>query len=90
MIRDLSGCTPAVVESGMVIVGNMRKRSYTDYTQFRADLMAYLDRTAERNAALVNAAEAKQVWLEAAEWLKEDYWRGFLFDPDSELAGYLA
>ena len=90
MARDLAGCAPAVVESGTVVLAKIRERSYTDYTQFRADLTAYLDRIAERNGALANATEASQVWLEAASWLKEDYWRGFLFDPDSEMAGYVA
>ena len=64
-------------------------RAYTDYSQFRLDLTNYLDRHKERNSGLANAAEARQTWQEAALWLKDDYWRGFLFDPDTELAGYL-
>ena len=51
--------------------------------------MAYLNRISERNAAMTIAATTGQSWLEAAQWLKEDYWRGFLFDPDLELAGYM-
>ena len=71
-----------------MILGKIRERSYTGYSQFRIDLTAYLEQIKERNAALANATENGQVWLEAAQWLKEDYWRGFLFDPDLELAGY--
>jgi len=90
MARDLDPCTPPVVEAGAVILGKIRERAYTEYSQFRSDLTAYLDRINERNAARANASESNQTWREAAQWLKEDYWRGFLFDPDSELAGYLA
>ncbi len=88
MARDLAERAPPVAEAGGLILDQIRQRSYTDYIQFRADLTAYLDQIKERNAALANATETGQVWLEAAQWLKEDYWRGFLFDPDSELAGY--
>lgn len=89
MARDLADCGPAVVEAGTVILGKIRERSYTGYSDFRAELTAYLDLIKERNTAMSNAAEAGQSWLEAAEWLKEDYWRGFLFDPDIEMAGYV-
>ena len=88
MARTLAECAGPVAEAGAVVLDQIRKRAYTDYTQFRADLTAYLDRIKERNDALANAAETNRSWLEAALWLKEDYWRGFLFDPDSELAGY--
>ena len=90
MARDLADCASPVVEAGTVILGKIRDRAYTEYAKFRTDLTAYLDRINERNAALENAFEANRTWREAALWLKEDYWRDFLFDPDSELAGYLA
>ena len=90
MARDLADCAPAVADACSVILEKIRGRSYTDYAQFRADLTAYLDQLNERNAALANADEAGQTWREAAHWLHDDYWRGFLFDPDSEMAGYLA
>ena len=89
MARDLAECAPPVTQAGTVILDTIRERSYADYAQFREDLTAYLDQIEQRNAALANAAEASRSWLEAAQWLKEDYWRGFLFDPDSELAGYM-
>lgn len=89
MARNLTGCIPSVAHSGTEILDQIRERSYTDYTRFRADLTAYLEQINERNAAQSNAAATNQSWFEAAQWLKEDYWRGFLFDPESELAGYL-
>ena len=90
MARNLAPCESAVVESGTVILEKIMGRAYTDYFQFRLDLTDYLDRLKERNSGLANAAEVSQTWQEAALWLKDDYWRGFLFDPDTELAGYLA
>ena len=88
MARELTECAPAAAEAGTVILDKIRDRSYSGYSQFRADLTVYLDLLKERNAALANATQGGQVWLEAAQWLKEDYWRGFLFDPDLELAEY--
>ena len=90
MARDLADCAPPVVETGSVMLDKIRERAYTEYSQFRSDLTAYLDQIKKRNAALANATETNETWREAALWLKEDYWRGFLFDPDTELAGYLA
>jgi len=90
MARDLAECASPVVEAGTVILDKIRDRAYTEYANFRSDLTTYLDRINDRNAALESASEANQAWQEAALWLKEDYWRAFLFDPDSELAGYLA
>ena len=72
------------------MLDKIRERAYTEYSQFRSDLTAYLDQIKKRNSALANATETNETWREAALWLKEDYWRGFLFDPDTELAGYLA
>ena len=89
MTRNLAGCPRPVVNTGTVILDTIRGRDYTEYSQFRSDLTAYLDQISDRNVGLAMKAEAKQTWREAALWLKEDYWRGFLFDPDSELAGYL-
>ena len=88
LARDLAEGGPAVAEAGTVILDKIRERSYSGYTQFRTDLTFYLGQIKERNAALPSADEGGQVWLEAAQWLKEDYWRAFLFDPDAEMAGY--
>ena len=90
MGRNLERCHPAVIAAGTSILDKIRTREYQEYAPFRADLAAYLDGIQERNAELDNYAEKSQVWQEAALWLKEDYWRRFLFDPDSELAEYLS
>ena len=89
MSRNLAECPQPIVDTGTVILDTIRGRGYTKYSQFRSDLTTYLDRISDRNAELAMKAEANQTWQEAALWLKDDYWRGFLFDPDSELAGYL-
>ena len=88
MARNLSQCTAPVVESGSEILAKIRERGYTEYSQFRSDLTTYLDQIDARNASLTNADDLKQSWQEAALWLKEDYWLGFLFDHDSEMANY--
>ena len=90
MARELSSCPAPVVESGSIILAKIRERGYTEYAQFRSDLTAYLDQIDTRNATMAEAAGSVQAWQEAALWLKEDYWRGFLFDPDTEMADYLA
>ena len=90
MARNMAGCPVAVMEAGAVILEKIRNRGYTEYSGFRSDLTEYLDRIDERNSGLDNAAQGSEAWREAALWLKEDYWRNFLFDPDTELAGYLA
>ena len=90
MARNLSNCPAPVVESGSVILAKIRERGYTDYGQFRSDLTTYLDQIDARNASLANADNLSRSWQEAAFWLKDDYWRGFLFDPDLEMADYLA
>jgi serine/threonine protein kinase len=90
MARDMSATTPSIIESGTVMLNKIRERGYTEYSQFRSDLNTYLDRIDERNSTADTADAATQTWQEAAQWLKEDYWRGFLFDPDLELASFLA
>ena len=90
MARDLSECAPRSAEAGSVILEKIRERSYTEYSQFRTDLTVYLEQLKDRNAAMANSAEARESWLGAAQWLKAGYWRGFLFDPDLELAAHLA
>jgi hypothetical protein len=49
-------------------------------------LTAYLEAVRIRNQTLPNLNEAKQAWREALQLLREDYWRRYLFDPDTDLA----
>ena len=90
MTRHLDECPPAIVAAGTKILDKIRTREYQEYAPFRADLATYLDGINERNAGLDDYSEKSQTWLDAALWLKEDYWKEFIFDPDSELAEYLA
>ena len=89
MARELSQCPGPVVQSGSIILDKIRGRGYTDYAQFRSDLTEYLNQLDARNALVSNAADAVNTWQESALWLKEDYWRAFLFDPDTEMSDYL-
>ena len=77
-----------VEASGRVILEKLRDRAYTDYGQFRSDLNAYLQEIQTRDSQLPGLQVAKDAWTEASEWLKQDYWRRFIFDPETELAGY--
>jgi len=89
MARELSQCPEPVVQSGSIILDKIRGRGYTDYAQFRSDLTEYLNQLDARNALVSNAADAVNTWQKSALWLKEDYWRAFLFDPDTEMSDYL-
>ena len=88
MARSLSNCATAIVESGATILDKIKERSYTEYAQFRSDLTSYLDQIDLRNRASAEESRSVQSWQAAALWLKEDYWRGFLFNPDTEMAEY--
>ena len=89
MARKLEECSPMLAAAGTNILDKLRRREYQEYAPFRADLAEYLDGINERNEGLDNYSEKSQTWQDAALWLKEDYWRGYLFDPDSELSEYL-
>jgi hypothetical protein len=89
MAQNIRVCPPAVVTAGTEILDKIKDKAYEEYASFRADLTAYLDKITERNVGLDDSSAASERWQEAALWLREDYWRGFLFDPDSELAEYL-
>ena len=84
----LAQATGSVEASGRVILEKIRDRDYTEYGQFRSDMNAYLNEVRVRNSQLVGCQEAKNAWTEALEWLRQDYWRGFLFDAEEELRGY--
>jgi hypothetical protein len=76
----------AVQETALVLIGQVRQRAYAALDDFRRDLTAYLEAVASAHQALPNLAEAQQVWAEALDWLREDYWQRYLFDADTALA----
>ena len=88
MARGLRGAGGMVEAAGMAILEKIGARSYTGYADFGEDLNTYLTETLSRNEASPGYATARESWLEALQWLREDYWTRFLFDADTELAGY--
>ena len=77
-------CRAAALE----MIKKVRGRSYSGLEDFRQDLDFYFDSVRQRNSELPDYPLARQAWEEACEWLKADYWRKFLFDPDVELAEF--
>lgn len=76
----------AVQETALVLINQVRQRAYAALDDFRRDLTAYLEAVASAHQALPNLAEAQQVWAEALDWLREDYWQRYLFDAETALA----
>jgi len=76
----------AVQETALVLINQVRQRAYVALDDFRRELTAYLEAVASAHQALPNLAEAQQVWAEALNWLREDYWQRYLFDADTALA----
>lgn len=77
-------CRPAALE----IINKVLKRSYSGLEDFRQDLNSYLDGVKRRNQELPGYSRLRQAWDEACDWLRSDYWRKFLFEPDVELAAF--
>jgi hypothetical protein len=72
--------------AALYLIARVRDRAHTEFEGFRKDLTAYLEAVRIRNQTLPNLNEAKQAWREALQLLREDYWRRYLFDPDTDLA----
>lgn len=75
-------------DSALCLIANLRQKAYSGLDGFRQDLMDHLDAVKERNSNLPEIEQARSAWSEALGWFQEDYWRRFLFDPDSDLAGF--
>ena len=82
--REDGPCRPAA----LTIIEKILTRSYSGLDGFRQDLFSYLDGVKQRNTDLPSHAQSRQAWGEACDWLKADYWRKFLFEPDEELAAF--
>ena len=87
--RLLTQASGPVEASGRVVLDKLGGRTYTEYNEFRADLNAYLQAVLERDRALPDFPEAEEAWTGALGWLREEYWTRFLFDAETELAGYI-
>ena len=80
----------SVEAAGRVILEKIGDRAYIGCGQFRNDLNGYLHAVRSRNCEQSGFQASKDAWFEALEWLKQDYWKRFLFDEDEELQGYLS
>ena len=89
MRRGFIGADEVVSGAAAAMLDKIEARAYTDYQDFRVDLNACLEATDARNRAASDHEQALGVWREAAQWLRDDYWNQFRFDPDTELAPLL-
>jgi hypothetical protein len=83
MVRD-----PVVHDAALAMIGQLRQRGYAAFDDFRRDLMTYLEAVRLSYQALPNLSAARQAWTEALDGLRTEYWRRYLFDPETELAGF--
>ncbi|MBM3222862.1 MAG: hypothetical protein FJZ47_03530 [Candidatus Tectomicrobia bacterium] len=91
MAQQFRGVTHALVrEAALSMIERVRQRAYTSFQAFREDLTAYLAAVREMHNTAPDYAEARQAWQEALDWLRTDYWQRYLFQPATELAGFIA
>jgi hypothetical protein len=77
-----------VRDAAVGVLERVLERSYPSVDAFRSDLEAYLTAVEERNRGLHDLPERTGVWREGLAMLSQDYWRKFLFDPETDLASY--
>ena len=75
-------------DAALNTIDKVRNKKYTSLDGFRRDLIACLEAFAERNRGLPQVSQTRQAWCEALEWLRQEYWQRYLFDPDVELAAF--
>ena len=77
-----------VRDAAVGVLEKILERSYPSLDAFRRDLDAYLAAVEERNRGLDDLPDRTGVWREGLEMLSQEYWRKFLFDPETDLASY--
>jgi hypothetical protein len=77
-----------VHDAALTIIGQLRQRAYAAFADFRRDLIAYLEAVRLAHQALPHLLEARQVWAEALNGLRAEYWQRYLFDAETELAAF--
>ncbi len=77
-----------VESAALNVINKIHDRAYADFADFRQDLTGFLEEVRIRNRDLPTLPTAKTAWREAAELLKADHWRRYIFDPDTELAAF--
>ncbi len=78
----------AVQDAAQTLVGQLHQRAYTAFDDFRQDLFRYLHTSSAYHESLPNLAEAQHVWSETLDWLRDDYWQRYLFQSETDLAGF--
>jgi len=88
MARQFKDAADETVQgAAQTLIDQIRQRAYTAFEDFRRDLFAYLETVSAYHQSLPDFAEAQQVWSEALDWLRDDYWQRYLFRPETDLAG---
>ena len=85
MSGRLSGKADPAAKAMLDLIARVGNRDYGDYSDFRRDLMAYLEEVRIRHQALPGLTQANQAWLEALELLRADPWKKYDFDAEVEL-----
>lgn len=85
MSRRLSGKDHPAAKAMLDLVARVGNRDYGDFSDFRRDLMTYLEEVRIRHQALPELPQARQAWLEALELLRADPWKKYDFDAEVEL-----
>ena len=85
MSERLSGQAGPAAKAMLDLIAGVGNRDYGDYSEFRRDLMAYLEEVRILHQALPELAQAKQAWSEALELLRADPWKKYDFDAEVEL-----
>ena len=75
-------------EAAATALQKIQKRAYASFEEFRGDFNQYLALLEERNKDRTDLDGLVCAWGQAMEMLSDEYWRKFLFDPDSDLAHY--
>ena len=88
-MADRFANAPSVIQdAALPMIGKVRQREYSCFTDFRGDLNEYLEAVTEYDLGLANLPELRQAWMEALGWLGEEYWQRYLFDYEAEAAAF--
>ncbi len=80
---------PVVQEAALTIISQVHHRAYAAFTDFRRDLIAYLEAVGMSHQALSPLSVPRQAWAEALAWLQAEYWQRYLFHAETELAVFV-
>jgi serine/threonine protein kinase len=86
MCRGLT--TGLLQEASMAILQQVKDRQYVGIEPFRRDMQEYFALIEARNTSLQGFPDLVEVWREGMALLQHQYWRKFLFDPETDLQHY--